>query len=225
MSERRLTKRQLKRDAFVELLQTTAAYAREHSLVVAAALIVFVAGVALAVRVAGSATGAKPPDPQAERALAAARTEFAMGRMDAGREALQLVRSRHGRSRAAREATYILANAYYESGDWTQAAATFQEFLKRPLHDDLLQDGARIALAACKEESGDLAGALQDYRALSAGARYLATRMDATLAAARCARALGRPDEARSLYQELVDAHPGTPAATEAAYRLAALPG
>jgi TolA-binding protein len=219
----RLTKRQLKHDRFLEIVQEVLAYARTHAFVVVAVLAVFVAGVALAVRVAGQATGPRPQNPEAERALAAARTEFTLGRMDAGRAALEEVRTRHRNSRAGREATYILANAYFESGDWAQAAANFEQFLRKPLHDDLLHDGARQGLAACKEEAGDLSGALDAYRALWKDARHLATRLDAALSAARCARALGRPDEARTLYQAVLDAYPAAPAAAEARFALASL--
>lgn len=223
MSER-LTKRQLKHDRFLDLLQASLAYAQEHALVVGASLVVFVAGVALAVRVAGSAAGGTRDNPEAERALSAARIEFSAGRMDAGREALEQVRARHGRSRAAREATYILANVYYETGDWARAAEIYQEFLKRPLHDDLMRDGARLGIAACKEESGDLPGAFEEYRGLWTDGVHAGTRIQAALAGARIARTLGNAADARALYQAVADTYPKSPAATEARFALSGLP-
>jgi TolA-binding protein len=147
-----------------------------------------------------------------------------MGRMDAGREALAQVTKSYGGSRAGREAMYILANAYYESGDWAKAQETFEAFLRKPLYDDLLADGAKIAIAACREESGDLQGAFDAYKALwEGGGHHLATRLDAAMAAARCARGLGRPDDARALYQAVVDAYPDAPAAAEAKFSLEGL--
>ena len=222
MSER-LTKRQLKHDRFLEIVQEVLAYSRHHGLVVAAALVVFVAGVAFAVRVAGQAAGPRAENPEAEAALSAARTQFATGNTDAGRTALEQVRSQHAGSKAAREATYILANMYYESGNWAQAAATFEEFLKKPLYDDLMQDGARMGLAACKEEGGDVAGAFDAYKALWTGAHHTATRIDAAMSAARCANKLGRPDDARSMYQAVADTYPDAPEADRAKFQLGAL--
>ena len=219
MSER-LTKRQLKHDRFLELMQEGMSYAREHALVVAGVLVLFVAAVTLAVRVAGTAVGPRADNPDAQRALASARTEFAMGRMDAGREALGQVTKSYGNSRAGREAQYILANAYYEAGDWAKASETFEAFLRKPLYDDLLVDGAKLGVAACKEESGDLQGAFDAYKALWDGGHHLATRLDAAMAAARCAKGLGRPDDARALYQAIVDTYPDAPAAGDAKFAL-----
>lgn len=222
MSER-LTKQELKHDRFLELVQEGVAYAREHALIVGGGILVFIAAVALAVRVAGQAAGPRADNEDAQRALAAAKTEFALGRMDSGREALVQLGKSHRGSRAGREAVYILANAYYENGDWANAKASFEDFLKKPLYDDLLMDGAKMGLAACTEESGDLAGAYDAYRALTEGAKLLGTRIDATMSAARCAQALGRKDDARSLYQTIVDKYPTSPAADQAKFALGGL--
>jgi outer membrane protein assembly factor BamD (BamD/ComL family) len=220
----RLTKRQLKQDRFLEFIQSGLAYAQQHALVVGASLVVFIAGVALAVRVAGSASGQPAESPEADRALSAARVEFSAGRMDAGREALEQVRSRHARTRAAREATYILANAYYEGGDWARAQEVFEEFLKRPLHADLMVDGARLGIASCKEESGDAAAAYEAYRRLWTDGVHGGTRIQAALAAGRIARTIGKVDEARALYEGIVKAYPNSPAASEARFALSGLP-
>lgn len=224
MSER-LTKQQLKHDRFLELVQEGLAYGREHALVVAGGLVVFVAIIALGVRVAGTAAGPRADNADAQRALAAARTEFALGRMDAGREALLQVTKNWRNSRAGREAVYILANTYYETGDWAKAKETFEQFLQKPLYDDLMRDGAKMGVAACLEESGDTAGALDAYRALTEGARHAATRVHAALAAGRCARALGRDDDARALYQGIVDRYPEAPEAEQARFALRGLGG
>ncbi|MFN8179553.1 MAG: tetratricopeptide repeat protein [bacterium] len=222
MSER-LTKRQLKHDQFLEFLQEAAVFARHHAFYVAAGLIVFVAAVALAVRIGGSAAGPRVDNSGAEKALSEARTQFAMGQMDAGRKALEQLRASHGGARAGREATYILANAYYESGDWAKAADAFRAFLDKPLYKDLMLDGAHMGLAACKEQSGDVAGALEDYKKLWTAALQPGTRIEAALSAARCARALGRPADARAMYQALIDAYPDATPAQDARFGLMTL--
>ncbi len=222
MSER-ITKQQLKHDRFLELVQEGLAYARENALVVAGGVVAFIAVIALGVRVAGTAAGPRTDNPDAQRALAAARTEFALGRMDAGREALMQVTKSWRNSQAGREAMYILGNTYYEAGDWAKARESFEKFLEKPLYDDLMLDGARMGVAACMEESGDTAAAMDAYRALADGARHVATRVQAGLAAARCARALGRTDEARALYRTVVDRYPEAPEAEQARFALQGL--
>jgi TolA-binding protein len=185
-----------------------------------------IAAVVLGVRVGGSAVGAGDGgDPEAERALSLARTQFAAGQNEAAFAALEDLRSRHGGSRAAREGTYLLANALYESGQHARAAQVFEEFLKEPLHDDLLQDAARLAIGACREEAGDFGAALESYTALWRNGAHAGSRIQAGLGAARCAEALTQPDRAAALYQEIADTYPRSPEADEARFRLLELRG
>jgi len=109
-------------------------------------------------------------------------------------------------------------------GDWAGARAAFEDFLKQPLYHDLMVDGARLAIAACKEESGDLLGAAGDYRNLWETGTSPGARIQAVLAAARVARTQGRDAEARELYQGLIDAYPKAPEAEDARFRLLELP-
>ncbi|GJM43625.1 MAG: hypothetical protein DHS20C21_04670 [Gemmatimonadota bacterium] len=222
MSER-LSKKQLKEDHFLELVQSGLAYARDNVAIVVGGLVVFIAAVVLAVRVGGDASGRTGGNPEADRALSEARTEFALGRMDTGIAALQAVRSNHGGSRAAKEAAYVLGNAYFESHDWANAQIAFEEFLSKPLYDDLMKDGARLAIAACKEESGDLAGAIADYRAIWDTGTHAGSRIQGAMSAARCSLRQGQPDQARELYQAVVDRHPDSPEAEDAKFELMAL--
>ncbi len=225
MSER-LTKKQLKEDPFLDALQTALAFARDNVAVVIGGGVLFLAAVVLAVKVAGSfAGGGTTGNPEAERALADARTEFSLGRMDQGIAALDQVRAEYRGSDAAREATYTLGSAYFESGEWQKAQTTFEEFLRKPLHDDLLLDGAKLAIAACKEESGDVAGALAGYKDVWQHGTFAGTQIQGAMAAARLAADQGRTAEARELYQSVVDRHPASPEAENAGFQLLSLPG
>jgi TolA-binding protein len=223
MSER-LTKRQLTHDEFLQHVYLVVGWARENVLLSAAVVVGLIAVVTLAVRIGGSAAGPSEGNREAEEALIAARTEFARGQLESGTEALREVKRKYGSSRAGREAAYLLANSLYEMRDWQAARAAYEDFLKSPLHNDLLVDGARLAIAACKEQSQDLAGAADDYRALWASGTSPGARIEAGLGAARVARAQGRVPEARELYQAIVDAYPKSPEAEEARFRLLELP-
>jgi outer membrane protein assembly factor BamD (BamD/ComL family) len=224
---RRLSKRELREDPILEALQRALAYARDNMLVVATGLVVFIGVVALAVRIGGSATGADGGggNTEADRALSEARSEFALGRLDAGTAALETVRDRHGNSSAGREATYVLANAYYQQGEFEKARQTFEDFLKKPLYDDLMKDGARLGIAACKESAGDMAGAVADYRALWENSTSAGTRLQAGLSAARLAEAQGDVPFARSIYEQIAERYPDAPEAEDARFELMTLPG
>lgn len=225
MSER-LTKKQLKQDKFVETVRMALSYARDNVAVTVLSVVGFVAIVALALRVGGTAVGGSGGDNEAERALASARSQFLSGGLEAGAAALEDVRTRHSGSDAAREATYLLANTLYESGEFARARQVFEDFLKKPLHDDLLVDGARLAVAACKEEEGDLSGATSDYLALWSDATVsTGTRIQAALAAGRCARQQGQDERAREVYEGLAAAFPSSPEAEEARFQLLQLEG
>jgi tetratricopeptide (TPR) repeat protein len=223
----RLTKKQLKHDQFLEGVYAAWAYAQDHLAIVIAALVGVIAAVVLGVRVGGSAVGggSEGGNPEAERALSLARTQFVAGQSEAGLAALEELRRRHGGTRAAREGTYLLGNALLEAGEATRAAQVFEEFLKEPLHDDLLQDAARLAIAACREESGDMAAALDAYTELWKGEAATGTRVLAALGAARAAEALSQPDRASAIYQEIADGYPESPEAEEARFRMLELRG
>jgi TolA-binding protein len=228
MSER-ITKKRLKQDKFIDTVNDVLAYAQEHLPIVLLGIAGFVALVALAVRIGGTAAGGgertRGRDLEAERALADARSSFMSGRLETGRDALEGVRSLHSRSRAAREATYLLGNALYELGDYARAQEVFQDFLKKPAYGDLLQDGARLAIAACKEETGDLSGATAEYRLLWDEGSTPAIRIEAAVAAARCAKAQGQLEEAKSLLQKVVDTYGGSPEAERARFAILQMGG
>jgi tetratricopeptide (TPR) repeat protein len=218
MSER-LTRRELKKDEFLEGVLAAVTWAKGHILIAALVALAVVLAVTLGVRIAGSsASGAG--DVKSERALATARAAFGTGGLPAGITALEEVRAKHGRSVAGREATYLLANALYESGDFAKAKTTYEEFLKRPLHDDLLVDGAKLGVAACLEEMGDLAGAVKAYGEVWTNGLTPGSRLQAALAAARCAEAQGAFQEAIQLYDGAIAAYPESAEATEARFAI-----
>ena len=217
MSER-LTRRELKRDQFLEGVLSGLAWARQHLLAAGAAALVLVAIVTLAVRIGGSAAGVTRVDEKAEKSLAEARSQFVSGGVPAGVTALEGVRENHRGSRAAREATFLLGNSYFESGDYAKAQATYEEFLKKPLHDDLLVDGAKLGIAASQEEQGNREGAAATYLDVWKTGNTPATRLHGALGAARIHEADGKIDQAIQIYQEAIDAYPEAPEAEDARF-------
>ena len=224
MSER-LTRRELKRDQFLEAVMSGISWAREHLLVAGAAALVLVAIVTVAVRIGGSAAGTVRVDEKAERSLAEARTQFAKSGSAAGITALETVRDSHSGSRAAREATFLLGNSYYEAGEYAKSLAAYEQFLKKPLYDDLIVDGAKLGVAASQEELGNRGAATATYLEIWKSGKTPATRLHAAFGAARNEEADGNIDHAIQIYQEAVDAYPEAPEAEDARFEILRLQG
>ena len=222
----RLTKKELRQDKFLQGIYEAWAYAQDNIPVVIAGVVGVIALVVIGFRVGGAAVGGSPAgNPEAERALSGARSLFFGGQPDAGIQSLRDLVQRHGNSRAGKEGQYLLANALYENGDYASALQAFETFLRDPLHDDLMVDAAKLAIAACREEAGDLAGASADYQALWGSALSPGSRLQAGLGAARCAQAQGQLTQAAQFYEQVANEYPNSPEAEDARFRLLELRG
>jgi TolA-binding protein len=224
MSER-LTRRELKKDQFLEAVLAGVTWAKSHVLVAATIGLVVIMAVTLAVRVAGSSATNGRGNPKAERALAEARAAFGTGGLPAGISALESVRSKHGRSAAGREATYLLGNALFEAGEFQKSKEAYEEYLRHPAYGDLMRDGASLGIAGCLEELGDHASAAKAYREIWETGRTPAAKAQAALASARCMNTQGATAEALGMYKDLIAAYPDSPEAAEAQFALQRVEG
>lgn len=124
--------------------------------------------------------------------------------------ALQDVANRYLGKEPAAEALLRLADLHYAEGRFAESTATYDSFLQHyPRH--FLADAVRLARATVMEAAGDLQAASTQYSQIigSSGQQY--TALAAKTGLARCAEALGRPVEARQLYEELMAAAQGSP--------------
>jgi len=224
MSER-LTRRELKRDQFLEGVMSGLAWARQHLLVAVGAALVLVAVVTVAVRIGGSAAGTVGVDEKAERALAEARTQFAKSGSSAGITALEQLREKHSGSRAGREAAFLLGNAYYEAGEYAKSLAAYEQFLKKPIYDDLIVDGAKLGIAAAQEELGNRPAATSTYLEIWKSGKTPATRLQGAFGAAHNEETDGNITHAIQIYKDAIAAYPDAPEAEEARFELMRLEG
>lgn len=217
MSEK-LTRQELKEDQFLESIYAASAWAKANVLGTAALALALIAAVVLAVRLGGKSAGPSKGDLEAERALAGARSEFAQSGIEPGITALEAVRSKYPRSRAGKEALYLLGSSYFEAGKFDQSRGAFEDFLKKPLYDDLLIDGATLGIAASYEEAGNRGAAAVEYAKLWNSGRTPATRIQGALAGARCSFAEGKNAEALDLVEKVLAAYPDAPEAEDARF-------
>jgi len=120
---------------------------------------------------------------------------------------------------AGKQIHYYRALALRDLGRHEEAATALQTLLDRTLAP-LPRALARVALAETYEAAGRWADAAAVYAALSAEPGDLFPAELALLGQARCLEREQKLDEARALYQKLIDAHPGSGYASEAQERL-----
>ena len=122
----------------------------------------------------------------------------------------------------AAEALFERGMSALRTGDPLGAVTTLKDFAARhPRHahaDNALHYGGVGLMAA-----GDLEGASRLFERVLSEYPAGDARMDAMLKLAECRAKLDRRDDARALYQKLIQTWPGTPAATQAQQRLAGL--
>jgi tetratricopeptide (TPR) repeat protein len=126
----------------------------------------------------------------------------------------QIIRD-YPKSSTAAEAMSRLADMYYRSGKYTEAASTYERIIQDfPTH--LLAESAKLALAAILEAQGNSDGAKAQYLQIinSGPNNYVANA--AKMGLARCLEIAGQKKEARQLYEELLALGQNSPWFTQA---------
>ena len=126
----------------------------------------------------------------------------------------QVIRD-YPKSSTAAEAMSRLADLYYRSGKYAEAASTYERIPKEfPTH--LLAESAKLGLATVLETQGNAEGAETQYLQIinSGPNNYVASA--AKMGLARCLEVGGQKKEARQLYEEILALGQNSPWFTQA---------
>jgi TolA-binding protein len=126
----------------------------------------------------------------------------------------QVIRDYPNSSTAA-EAMSRLADVYYRSGKYAEAASTYERITKEfPAH--VLAQSAKLGLATVLETQGNVEGAkIQYLQIINSGQNnYVANA--AKMGLARCLEVGGQKKEARQLYEEILALGQNSPWFTQA---------
>lgn len=212
MSRKRLSKKQLRRDRFVESTFDWAHWAETHRNqviggVVAAALLVV--GFLVYRNMAANA------EAEAAKDYLTARQSYDAGNFPLAASDLQDFLSRHGGSDFADDAQFFLASAYYRAGQTQEAVQTLRDFLDHRKGSPFAQNARRL-LAAAYQDSGQYDLAAQTLREAIDRATYdpLKIQLRRDLAATYLAQQ--RPDLAADQYRQILAMNPEGDAAEEA---------
>lgn len=112
---------------------------------------------------------------------------------------------RLGLTKAWLEARYILAEVYYNTGEWSKAITNYNFVAKRA--NGLFKDLSLLGTSYAKENSGDVQAALESFIKLKekASAVYKPVAM---LGIGRCYKKLGDKNQAMAEYESIILSYP-----------------
>jgi hypothetical protein len=132
---------------------------------------------------------------------------------------LQAIANEFPKQAIGAQALMQLGNVHFESGRLAEAAAAYQELIRR-YPSNPLADAARLSAVAVLEAQGSFEAALSQYLQLAAQPGS-PLAISAKLGAGRCAEALGQFKQAQQIYEELALVTQGTGWETEVFVRRA----
>ena len=129
--------------------------------------------------------------------------------------ALEQVIKDYPNSSTAAEAMSRLADIYYRSGKYPEAASTYER-ISREFPSHVLAQSAKLGLASVLEAQGNLEGAKTQYlQIINSGQNsYIANA--AKMGMARCLQVVGQNKDARQLYEEILALGQNSPWFTQA---------
>ncbi len=202
----RVSKQDLKQDAFQTLVEkTAAAYYRDRQkfLIGVGVGVAVIVGIILLVQNSG-----KGVNVQAELKFTEGLGVYSSGNMEQAEQVFKDIAGRFGRDFLGAKARYYLASIYYQTQRYTEAKAEFGRFLSRVKKDPLLSPAAQLGIANCEEQLGNYPAAARAYEAVFRNYRQSPLAFDAMLAAARCYRKANQFDKAEAVYRRLLNEKP-----------------
>jgi tetratricopeptide (TPR) repeat protein len=219
MSRKRLSKKQLKRDRFVERTFDWAHWAETHRREMigsAIALVVLLAGFFVYRGVSRSA------EEEAARDYLMARQGYFAGNYQLAVSDLQGFLDRHAGTPYADDALLFLGESQLQAGQPAEAVTTLEKLLDEH-GSSPLADNARRLLAVAYAQAGQVDRAVETYREAIESAPFDALKIQTHESLARLYEAQSRREEAVAEYQAIIDLEPEGSAADEARREIAEL--
>lgn len=217
MSRKRLSKKQLKRDRFVEQTFDWAHWVESHRSQVLAGL------VAVAVLIGAFfvyRSLARASEEEAARSYIEARQAYFVGNYQLAVSDLQGFLRSHGDTSYGDDARLFLADALYQAGDAEGAIETLEEFFDRH-GDSPFALNARLLMAAAYQGLGRLDEAAGAYREALEAAGSDAQRLRIHEGLADVYALQGKTEDAATELQAIIDLDPESGAAGKARRELA----
>ena len=204
MKGRKPTRREMKEDAFVTFVFRASDFIKENrTKVIAGAALAVIVGVASTYIV----TSRRAAEEEAGRQLLAGILQQRMENYEGAAAAYQDVLSRFSGTESGKLALLYLGHARYGMMEYGSSVEAYERYLKREKKDTLTRAHAKRGIAACMENMGRYEEAAVAYEETARTLDGDSAVPEDLMAAARCRRLAGNPEEAMSLLQEIVDFH------------------
>jgi len=218
-TKKRLTKRELKRDPFVDTVFDWALWGRENLRFVALGLgVVALLGLTLLLYRGSRAAESR----RATQKYQEIWQTYVSGNYQLAANDFRQFRDQYRKSAHGDDATLYLADAYYRSGDYPSAIEVLEGF-EDEYGDSPLSYAAANLLGAAYESSGDWIKAAQAFAEAREGARYDFQKVAALMNEVRTYAGQGDAEKAAGAYRRISEEFPESPSAPEARVRLSEL--
>lgn len=199
---KRVTKKQLKQDKFIQTTFEFAEWVKENQRTVTFATI----GVILVVIAAYAfSANARKKEMSAYASFSQSMQAYRSGNFALAASDLEKILSESGSSDIQDEVMYFLADSHARTRDFDKAQAVLDRFEAEFGDRSKFSHDATTTLASVLEEKGDLEKAADTYAHAASIARYPYQEKSDRMSAARLYREVGKADKAQEQYKLLVE--------------------
>jgi tetratricopeptide (TPR) repeat protein len=202
---KKLSRREMKEDAFVTFAFRALDYVKLHRSKFILGGVALVAAIAITSYVSSSRRGAEEA---ASRQFLAGVLQQRRANYSGAIAAYEDVVSRHSGTSSGKLALLYLGHARYELEQYEQATEAYERYLDQEKGDKLTRAHATRGIAACLENTGKYTEAAQRYLEVARNLDPEGEVPEDLMLAARCFRLAGTPERAVELLQEIVDEYP-----------------
>lgn len=155
--------------------------------------------------------------------LSAARAQLARMNYPAAIDSLQKIIVRYEGTRSAGDATFYLANTYFQRQEFDLAEKYYQDYLDSYSGDPIISYSAMAGVAACLEEKEEYKAAADMYEKAASKYDKVFSAAEGLMSAGRCYDAAGIKEKAKEMYQLVVEKYPNSGYKKDAELNLAEL--
>jgi tetratricopeptide (TPR) repeat protein len=212
MSRNRLSKKELKEDAFVQGAFEASHYIQEHMGKIVGSII----GVLVLVGVAWMYFNFRA-ETNAEAALAMFKAEglYINGQYALAATDFENLAGDYSGTVQGKKAVYFAADCYFNSGDFDRAMELYTQFRDGNGRKDPLMVNALVGMGACHEQFEEFPQAVESYREALGLAEFEFQKVEILSAISRAHRLAGEVDQAIAALDEIIDTYPDNPRSGE----------
>ncbi|UCE19261.1 MAG: tetratricopeptide repeat protein [Gemmatimonadota bacterium] len=202
---KRITKKQMKQDKLVTYSFKVLNYVQDHSrqfiFGITGLIVVLLIGFLMV-------SSKKKKEISAANMLGSSEIVYQSGDYQNSIPLFESVIQRYDGTRSSAHATYLLANAYFFTGNFDKAHQYFERYVNKYHKLPTLTASAIAGVAACYEEKEDYIEAGRWYERAASEFQDFYMAPEYLLSAGRCYESAGDTEKAKRVYQRIVDQYP-----------------